>query len=378
MRASRQAIRGRFGRGAIFASVLIIFFSANQGDGPLARAAARFLRARPGYAWSFPRDHGPHAAYKIEWWYYTGHLRARDGRRFAYQFTIFKVETAPRAPEESFPPVLYIAHTALADESAGRLRYHETFQRVFPGMAGARTRGNLVELFVENNRARIEEGRHRIAFGMKAARLKLDLRTDLAPVMHGQNGFSAKGPEPENASLYYSVTGLAGDAELELDGQSIPIASATGWMDHEFSSNFLGESQRGWDWFWFALDDGTRVMIFRVRSASGASNDFYAGTLIAPNGSARPLAPGSLKVITEKTWKSPDTGAAYPVRMRFEIGADRLSATAWLETAELRTRVAGVTYWEGPVDLSGVMGGRAVRGLGFAEMTGYAQSVRDL
>jgi predicted secreted hydrolase len=33
-----------------------------------------FQRARPGYEWSFPRDHGPHNGFQTEWWYYTGHL----------------------------------------------------------------------------------------------------------------------------------------------------------------------------------------------------------------------------------------------------------------------------------------------------------------
>ncbi|MCE2543718.1 MAG: hypothetical protein J4F30_09850, partial [Acidobacteria bacterium] len=31
-----------------------------------------WTRAQPGYAWRFPRDHGSHPPYQIEWWYYTG------------------------------------------------------------------------------------------------------------------------------------------------------------------------------------------------------------------------------------------------------------------------------------------------------------------
>ena len=30
----------------------------------------------------FPRDHGAHPEYQIEWWYYTGNLRTDDGKAF--------------------------------------------------------------------------------------------------------------------------------------------------------------------------------------------------------------------------------------------------------------------------------------------------------
>src|SRR5690606_23149515 len=36
-------------------------------------------RAAPDYAWEFPRDHGPHAGYRTEWWYFTGHLATSPG-----------------------------------------------------------------------------------------------------------------------------------------------------------------------------------------------------------------------------------------------------------------------------------------------------------
>ncbi|HEU0115717.1 MAG TPA: lipocalin-like domain-containing protein, partial [Thermomicrobiales bacterium] len=38
---------------------------------------------------TFPKDDGPHDV-GIEWWYYTGHLFAPDGRLFGFEFVIFK------------------------------------------------------------------------------------------------------------------------------------------------------------------------------------------------------------------------------------------------------------------------------------------------
>ena len=46
-----------------------------------------FELALPGYEFSFPRDHGNHPRYKLEWWYWTGHLTSKEGRRFGFQLT---------------------------------------------------------------------------------------------------------------------------------------------------------------------------------------------------------------------------------------------------------------------------------------------------
>src|SRR3954470_16432109 len=67
--------------------------------------------------WSFPRDHGRHDGFKTEWWYFTGHLRDASGRRFGYQFTIFRsvLTTRPATRPSGFAATdLYILHVALS------------------------------------------------------------------------------------------------------------------------------------------------------------------------------------------------------------------------------------------------------------------------
>lgn len=53
--------------------------------------AASFRSALPGYQYQFPRDFFSHADFRIEWWYYTGHLEDNTGRSFGYQLTFFFV-----------------------------------------------------------------------------------------------------------------------------------------------------------------------------------------------------------------------------------------------------------------------------------------------
>ena len=59
-----------------------------------------------------PRDEAPHDRL-TEWWYYTGHLLTDDGRRFGFEFVIFRAERG------AFP-VTWASHLALTDED-GRI-----------------------------------------------------------------------------------------------------------------------------------------------------------------------------------------------------------------------------------------------------------------
>jgi hypothetical protein len=43
-----------------------------------------FAVPQPGRSFSFPRDHGSHDGFKVEWWYITGHLEAAGGRTFGF------------------------------------------------------------------------------------------------------------------------------------------------------------------------------------------------------------------------------------------------------------------------------------------------------
>ena len=65
--------------------------SACTGDAPpprsqdvtvLAQGAEGFEAARRGVSLQFPRDHGSHPGYRIEWWYLTANLRDAEGRPY--------------------------------------------------------------------------------------------------------------------------------------------------------------------------------------------------------------------------------------------------------------------------------------------------------
>ena len=73
--------------------------AAGGGAGVVpARTAKGFENANRPYAFAFPRDHAAHFGYQTEWWYYTGHVVAQDGRRFGYELTFFRIGLRPGDP----------------------------------------------------------------------------------------------------------------------------------------------------------------------------------------------------------------------------------------------------------------------------------------
>lgn len=335
--------------------------------------AREFLRADPGRRLQFPADHRPHPGFRTEWWYYTGELSEPDGRRYGFQFTIFKVERAPN-PQGDFrnDRTFYMLHFALSDPSAERFLQTERIQRNFPGLAGWSPERN--EVYITNNTLQIAGGAHRIR--ARAAEigveLDLDLTSRLGPRLQGEGGYSPKGFAPGAASHYYSVIDLSGAARLRINGVERTLR-ARAWMDHEFASNALAPDQIGWDWFHLNLADGRRLMLFRVRSDAG--RDFVAGALFSADGASRTLAPGELRFTPGRRWNSPHSGGAYPVEWTLEAAGCRIATKAWLDDQEMRPALSRLEYYEGAFDAVVNCRGVETTGSGYMELTGYSRKM---
>ncbi len=199
-------------------------------------------------------------------------------------------------------------------------------------------------------------------------------------MIHGENGVSQKAEGAGKASHYISFTRLLTNGEITLDGKRFQVDGTT-WMDHEFFSHQLESNQSGWDWFSLQLDDGSELMLFRLRRAGGAADPFSAGTYVDPQGRATHLAVKDFKVTPGQIWTSPATGGKYPVGWTVEVPSLRLSAA--LRTPLMQQEItsnsrSGGTYWEGAIDIDGTRAGHRLKGVGYLEMTGYAGRITGL
>ncbi len=344
-----------------------------QDPGP-ATTSDGWRLAEPGYLLQFPRDHGSHPEYRIEWWYYTGNLATAAGRRFGYQVTFFRigVDPAPTNPSRWAVRDLHMAHLAVTDVSAAQHLTAERFDRGGVGWAGAR--GGTLDVWNGDWRVDLDGQTHRLQAFDDRFGVDLRLEPGKPPTAHGDAGFSRKGADSGNASHYYSMTRMPTRGQLRLDGDLVDV-TGTSWMDHEFGTTFLEAGQVGWDWFSLQLDDGTDLMIYQFRRSSGRPDPFSSGTWVAADGATTRLAGDQVMLVPGRVWTSPSSDAAYPVAWQLRVPSRQadLRVEALLDAQELDTaNSTGVTYWEGAVRVSGRIGDRDVTGRGYLEMTGYS------
>ena len=329
-----------------------------------------FQPALPGYEFAFPRDHGTHEEYKTEWWYYTGHLTADDGKRYGFELVFFRVGVSRDAPLTTSWALrnISLAHFAISDIQANDFRYYEKLNRSSPFTASA-AEGKL-DVFNEGWRATtLPDGSWRLVAAAGKDRLDLTLTTRKPPAIHGENGVSVKAAGVGYASHYYSMTRL--DVRGRVNGRS---CRGLAWMDHEFGSSALRENQQGWDWFSIQLDNDSELMLYQIRRRDGTPDVTSSGSLVTSDGEVIHLRHDDMRITPAGSWQSPHSGATYPMGWRVAVpkfGVD-LVLRPLLRDQELVTRSSThITYWEGAVDVTGRFGNNTARGEGYIEMTGY-------
>jgi predicted secreted hydrolase len=345
----------------------------------IVAAAAKAERRRvayppvlPGRRLEFPRDHGAHPGYRIEWWYVTGWLTKPGGAPLGFQVTFFRA----RAEYETDNPSRFalrqaiFAHAALADPDEGRLIHDQRAAREALGLAGAEE--GRTRVWVDDWRFEQQGPSYRARIPAAGFTLRLDFEAEPNLLLQGDNGFSRKGPRPREASYYYSRPRLRVRGEVEARGRAAPV-TGNAWLDHEWSSAYLAPEAAGWDWIGVNLADGGALMAFRMRAKAGGV--YYAGgTLRAATGEARKFGPTEVAFEPLRLWRSPRTGVEYPVSIRVRTAELDWRIEPLMEDQELDSRAStGTIYWEGVVR---VLRNGALAGAGYLELTGYWRPMR--
>ncbi len=377
--------------GALVIAVVIAGFSLVEGGGDEVTATAMipmpdadltgFARAVDSWDWQFPRNHGAHNDFQTEWWYYTGNLRDDDGRRFGFQFTIFRRAISPSdnsSDSEWRTRQVYMAHFTVSDLDNERFLHEERYSRGAGDLAGAQPNDFQPDadyrvwledwqVFAENDDATVFHiDAHSADFGVN-----LRLEQLKPPALQGYDGLSPKSAEPGNASYYYTLSRLETAGTLTIGGEDFTVSGYT-WKDHEFSTSALGSDAEGWDWFGLIFDDGREMMIGHIRLVDGGREPAFGGLLIDTDGSTRYLPAETFAIEATTTWESPHTGAIYPAGWQVTIDGAALGAaddmmfsiTPLMADQELNS--GDIAYWEGAVRVDG-----DVTGYGYAELTGY-------
>jgi predicted secreted hydrolase len=330
-----------------------------------------YARARVVRPFRFPQDHGPHPAFRSEWWYFTGNLEDINGRRFGYQWTVFRFALQPEIGERASAWAarqVYMGHFTVTDVERTRFHSFERLTREALGLAGAQAAPFRV--WIEDWSVATDEssGGWRLQAAAPAAAIDLKLAPLKPVVLQGDRGLSRKSATPGNASYYYSVPRLATRGTLTLGGQVFQVHGSS-WLDREWSTSALDADQAGWDWFGLQLADDTELMFYQLRRRDGGVDPHSGGSFVDAQGNPQPLAADEVELTALETWDSPH-GGRYPARWRLRVAslALELEISPLLADQELDL---SVRYWEGAVRITGRRAGQPVSGYGYAELTGY-------
>jgi predicted secreted hydrolase len=367
------------------------------GIGAIPEAHSQGYRIPPdGYRFQFPRDHGSHPEYRIEWWYLTGHLSDSsqadsDPPHFGYQATFFRFARSPQmetSPALVHSDQLFMAHMALSDLKNKQYHYEEKIQKrgwdAYASEAHLHTRnGNWT--FIQNvSSDQAFEANLDATIGADI-QMRLHLASPTQPVIFGRNGVSLKGADPDARSLYITFPRLKTSGTIHYQGREFQI-KGTSWMDHEISSSQLAPDQVGWNWASIHLDDGRSIMVYMMRT-TGNSMDPYSSFHVIDNDntSVHQFDSSDFSWSVDKVWTSPDTKASYPVHSTIHFTPPETAPTSAkslpnqfvlrsrMPQQEFNSKITNLHYWEGACDVFHPNGQKI--GSAYVELTGYGHSL---
>ena len=337
----------------------------------------------------FPRDHGAHLGARIEWWYATGWLGRPEAPTHGFQLTFFRSATGLAAHVNSrfAARQILFAHAALTtlpgagSRPAGSHQHDQRIQRWSgdPAAVLARAADEDADIVLGNWFLRRDGPNWHAELPTRSFKLSLTLARTQGLLLQGEAGYSRKGPGNDqaspHASHYYSEPQLAATVALH-SGNAQATLRATGraWLDHEWSDQLLHPQAVGWDWMGFNFFDGSALTAFVLRRGDGSAL-WAGGSFRNPAGLLQTFAPEQLKLHPLQRWRSPASGANYPVQWQLVCPAGRFEVRALMAAQELDSSAStGAVYWEGLSELTDP-GGRRLA-LGYLEMTGYAGRLR--
>ena len=352
----------------------------------------------------------PHRSSLTEWWYVNAHLTTADGRALALFASFFRVASG----RDEVTKELRYAHSvtwALSDLDAKRY-YHDTVvdrdaprmgkeklargkrdPRLVRALSEVLDRGHVPypdhmfedEPFIATNRLELEMGGNRFARrddGSYVLSLfhpyfkhgaELVFTPEKAPVRHGEDGV-VRGHDGAHM-FYYFIPRCRVSGRMTLGGLPVEVKEGTGWYDHEFG----GQREEGqelsedvaWNWVAAQLDDGTDVSAYTMVDTKTGASLGQRCVIVAPDGARQEHA--ELTLTPLDSWRSTRTFNSYPTRWQLDVpGAElALALDGVFKDQELVTLISKPAFWEGRVDATGTLRGRAVGGRAYVERSGF-------
>lgn len=347
----------------IFPLIFFIFFASSIALNQEYHVITKDYRLK------FPEDFYYKKDYRVQWWYFTGHLFDQTGKEFGYELTFFVAGVQKKAYRSRFAlRNIYISHFALSDVANKIFLFSDKSDSGAFDFAGARE--DRLKVWVGKNIVEgIPKRMHLHAFDDNKS-LDLILIPTKPVILHGENGYSRKSEESTaTASFYFSYTNMKTKGSLRIGNKTVMVKGKS-WFDREILSRGFWQNQIAWDWFSIKLNDNREIMLYLLRHRDGPIDKNSSGTFIYSDGTYRHLSKEEFDVHVLSYYRSRKTHARYPAKWKIKIPSEGIELTLVpvMEDQELTTAYLTFNYWEGVCSVEGAVSGKA-----YVEMTGYTR-----
>ncbi|YCO01026.1 lipocalin-like domain-containing protein [Vibrio sp. VNB-15] len=337
------------------------------GSGEAQTENDPFTPVAKGVEITFPSDHQSHPNFRHEWWYLTANLIDESGNPLGVQWTQFRFAAAPQTNEDQAKKTewqtkqIFMAHSAVT--TSDKHYADEKWSRAQANLAGVETSPFRVylddwqwtsstnDLFPAKLNANSDQ------FGYS-----LTLTSDAPYQKQGEQGYSSKSGDGQVASYYYSQPFIDVSGEVTIDGE-IQKVTGKGWIDREWSSQFLLDSQQGWDWFALRLNDETSLVVFQLRDSKTGEASYSHARWMHQDGEGINIAQNDISL--KPIQLTQIEGRDYPTEWQLSIPTRQIDLTISALNPNAKMPLS-VPYWEGPVRIEG-----SHLGTGYMELTGY-------
>lgn len=199
------------------------------------------------------------------------------------------------------------------------------------------------------------------------------------PLVVGGNGYIALGDKGDS-SFYYSYSNMSVTGTIKYNGVTDNITSGIAWIDRQYGPFTVGvNSSNLYEWFSLQLDNPGAVLGIPQSPSEFNIWQIYSDSTSVPFKPEWRLVTGiypddsqdtSSSFIFERTgyWFDPGEGKYYSQGWRFINPVKDITVDLVPPVKDQIVNVNVFRFWEGGVNLKGVIQNKNVEGVGFAEI----------
>lgn len=302
----------------------------------------------------FPRDEQKHD-HIIEWWYFNGNLKSKDGQNFSYMNCLFAANPKKvNIPflKNNLMSQLFFSHYLLSDNK-------NNFENITnPISIIDKNSFTKPLLWVNYDNSCLIEEIAPFKYHIVNDFIDLVLESQKKPLLLNKSGFLDL---KVKTTYYYSLTNLKTLGIIKQKGKWIPV-SGLSWMDHQWAQTPLTDDDK-WRWFSIQLNNGCDIICFVYGDKTKTSH----ASMIDKNNNIKTtdnveIIPGNI------SYKNKITGSEYYLDYEIKIPSFDLEIKTTPFKKDQEMIFETIKYWEGGIGIEGKMYGKKVQGKGFCEL----------